>query len=140
MLTGVDLALQKPMYFFLANFSSLEIFYVSVILPRILVSIWSQNRGVSLLDCALQICFFLILGTTECFLLAVMSYDHYMAICNSLHCSLVMNPRKCIQLATGSWLSGSQYRQDKHVKYFLCTSVILTKFSISSVSYSPLSN
>ncbi|OBS65569.1 hypothetical protein A6R68_05891, partial [Neotoma lepida] len=51
-------------------------------------------------------CFFLMLGTDECFLLAVMSYDRYVAICNPLHYPLVMNPRKCTQLAAGSWLSG----------------------------------
>nr|XP_020008534.1 olfactory receptor 10AG1-like [Castor canadensis] len=106
MITLLDPALKKPMYFFLANFSSLEICYVSVTLPRILVNIWTRDRSISLLDCATQMCFFLILGTTESFLLAVMSYDRYMAICNPLHYPLFMNPRKCIQLLAGSWLSG----------------------------------
>jgi olfactory receptor len=106
--TRADPALQKPMYFFLANFSSLEICYVSVTLPRILFNIWTQNRSISLLDCATQLCFLLILGTTECLLLAVMAYDRYMAICNPLHYPLVMNPKKCIQLTPGSWLSGIQ--------------------------------
>ncbi|XP_048217313.1 olfactory receptor 10AG1-like [Perognathus longimembris pacificus] len=105
-LTRLDPALQKPMYFFLANFSCLEICYVSVTLPRIVVSIWSQYRNISLLECATQLCFFLILGITECFLLAVMSYDRYVAICHPLHYILIMNPKKCIQLAACSWLSG----------------------------------
>ncbi|KAK7796051.1 hypothetical protein U0070_025723, partial [Myodes glareolus] len=102
----IDPALQKPMYFFLANFSFLEICYVSVTIPRILYNLWTQDRSICLLACAIQLFFFLILATTECFLLAVMSYDRYVAICNPLHYPLVMNPAKCSQMAIGSWLSG----------------------------------
>ena len=69
-LTRLDPTLQKPMYFFLANFSSLEI-SASVTLPRILVNLWTQDRSISVPDCAAQMCFFLILGATECLLLAV---------------------------------------------------------------------
>ncbi|XP_046319906.1 olfactory receptor 10AG1-like [Marmota monax] len=105
-ITRLDPALHKPMYFFLAHFSILEICYVSVTLPRILVSLWTKDRRISLLSCATQLCFFLVLGTAECFFLAVMAYDRYVAICNPLHYPLVMNPRKCHQLAIGSWLGG----------------------------------
>ncbi|KAM4848589.1 olfactory receptor 10AG1-like [Urocitellus parryii] len=105
-ITRLDPALHKPMYFFLAHFSSLEICYVSVTLPRILVSLWTQDRSISLLSCATQMYFFLMFGATECFLLAVMSYDRYVAICNPLHYPLVMNPKKCHHLAAGSWLGG----------------------------------
>ncbi|XP_002708962.2 olfactory receptor 10AG1-like [Oryctolagus cuniculus] len=105
-ITSLEPALQKPMYFFLANFSSLEICYVSVTLPRILFNLWTQDRSISLLDCATQMCFFLMLGTTECLLLAVMSYDRYVAICNPLHYPLVMNHKMCVQLAVSSWVSG----------------------------------
>ncbi|XP_041524106.1 olfactory receptor 10AG1-like [Microtus oregoni] len=102
----IDSSLKKPMYFFLANFSFLEICYVSVTLPRILYNLWTQDRRICLLACALQLFFFLILAATECFLLAVMSYDRYVAICNPLHYALVMNPTKCTQMAIGSWLGG----------------------------------
>ncbi|CAH6788342.1 olfactory receptor 10AG1 [Phodopus roborovskii] len=105
-LARIDPALQKPMYFFLANFSFLEICYVSVTLPRILYNLWTQDRRICLLACAVQMFFFLILAATECFLLAVMSYDRYVAICNPLHYPLVMNPTKCTQMAVGSWLGG----------------------------------
>ncbi|XP_004682846.1 PREDICTED: olfactory receptor 10AG1-like [Condylura cristata] len=104
--TRIDPALQKPMYFFLANFSSLEICYVSVTLPRILKNLWTQDRSMSKVECATQMCFFLMLGTTECFLLAVMSYDRYVAICNPLHYPLVMNHKFCVQLAVGAWVTG----------------------------------
>ncbi|XP_021012123.1 olfactory receptor 10AG1-like [Mus caroli] len=103
---SMDQTLQKPMYFFLANFSSLEICYVSVTVPRILFNIGMQNRNISLMSCATQLCFFLVFGTTECLLLAVMSYDRYVAICNPLHYPLVMSPTKCTHLAVVSWLGG----------------------------------
>ncbi|XP_037696057.1 olfactory receptor 10AG1-like [Choloepus didactylus] len=105
-ITRFDPPLRKPMYFFVSNFSSLEICYVSVTLPRILVNLWTQNRSISVLNCGTQMCFFLMLGATECFLLAVMAYDRYVAICNPLHYPLVMNQKMCIQLAVGSWVSG----------------------------------
>ncbi|XP_077720539.1 olfactory receptor 10AG1-like [Canis aureus] len=105
-ITRVDSVLQTPMYFFIANFSSLEICYVSVTLPRILVNLWTQDRSISWLGCATQMCFFLMLGATECFLLAVMAYDRYVAICNPLHYPLIMNHKMCVQLAVGAWLSG----------------------------------
>ncbi|XP_075404337.1 olfactory receptor 10AG1-like [Tenrec ecaudatus] len=105
-LTRLDPALQKPMYFFLAIFSVLEICYVSVTIPRMLVNLWTQYRSISFLECATQLCFFLILGATECFFLAVMAYDRYVAICNPLHYPLVMNQKVCVQLAVGSWVIG----------------------------------
>ncbi|KAG3285170.1 olfactory receptor 10AG1-like [Ictidomys tridecemlineatus] len=105
-ITRLDPALHKPMYFFLAHFSTLEICYVSVTLPRYLVSLWTWDRSISLLSCATQMCLFLALGTAECFLLAVMAYDRYVAICNPLHYPIVMTPKKCHQLAIGSWLGG----------------------------------
>ena len=94
------------MYLFLATFSSLEICYVSVTLPRILVNLWTQDRTISVLDCVAQMCFFLILGATECFLLVVMAYDCCVAICDPLHYPLIMTPKVCLQLAVGSWVSG----------------------------------
>ncbi|KAM6181743.1 LOW QUALITY PROTEIN: olfactory receptor 10AG1-like [Erethizon dorsatum] len=105
-ITRLDPALQRPMYFFLANFSSLEICYVSVTIPRILFNLCTQNRNISVMGCATQLCFFLILGTTESFLLAVMSYDRHVAICHPLHYALLMNPQRCARLAAGSWLGG----------------------------------
>uniref|UniRef100_G3U057 Olfactory receptor n=1 Tax=Loxodonta africana TaxID=9785 RepID=G3U057_LOXAF len=106
LITKMDSALQSPMYFFLANFSFLEICYVSTILPRMLINIGTYKRRISLVACATQMCFFLLFGGTECLLLAVMAYDRYVAICNPLHYSLVVNRWVCIQLVTGSWTIG----------------------------------
>ncbi|XP_036620181.1 olfactory receptor 10AG1-like [Trichosurus vulpecula] len=106
LITKFDQTLQTPMYFFLGNFSFLEICYTSVTLPRMLKDFWTQNNHISLLSCAVQMCFFLILGVTECLLLAVMAYDRYVAICKPLYYPLIMNHRACVQLVVGAWISG----------------------------------
>ncbi|XP_049719154.1 olfactory receptor 10AG1-like [Elephas maximus indicus] len=105
LITKMDPALQSPMYFFLANFSFLEICYVST-LPRMLMNLGTRRRRISLVACATQMCFVLMFGGSECLLLAVMAYDRYVATCNPLHYPLVMNHRVCIQLVTGSWTIG----------------------------------
>ncbi|XP_068946969.1 olfactory receptor 10AG1-like [Petaurus breviceps papuanus] len=104
-ITKSDPALQTPMYFFLGNFSFLEMCYTSVTLPRMLADLWTQRRNISLSTCAIQLGFFLILGGTECFLLAVMAYEHYVAICRPLSYPLIMNYKMCVQLVMGSWIS-----------------------------------
>uniref|UniRef100_A0A8D2BB76 Olfactory receptor n=1 Tax=Sciurus vulgaris TaxID=55149 RepID=A0A8D2BB76_SCIVU len=125
-ITRLDPALHKPMYFFLAHFSILEICYVSVTLPRMLVSLWTQDRSISLLGCATQLCFFLVLGATECFLLAVMSYDRYVAICNPLHYPLV-----CLQLVAASWITGIPVQAGQTLQVFslpFCASNVINHF------------
>ncbi|XP_020830188.1 olfactory receptor 10AG1-like [Phascolarctos cinereus] len=104
-ITKVDPTLQTPMYFFLRHFSFLEICYTSVTLPRMFKNLLTQKRNISFLECATQLCFFLIWGGTECFLLAVMAYDRYMAICNPLNYPLIMNQKTCVCLVVGSWVS-----------------------------------
>ncbi|CAH6788345.1 Olfr1112 [Phodopus roborovskii] len=105
-ITTTDPSLQTPMYFFLGNFSFLEICYVSVTLPRLLTNLYRQDKSISFMACATQMYFFLVLGVTECFILTVMAYDRYVAICNPLLYPLIMNSSFCIQLAAGCWVSG----------------------------------
>ncbi|XP_036620483.1 olfactory receptor 10AG1-like [Trichosurus vulpecula] len=105
-ITKVDPTLQAPMYFFLRHFSFLEICYTTVTLPRMFKNLLTQKRNISFLACATQLCFFLIFGGTECFLLAVMAYDRYVAICNPLNYPLIMNQKICVHLVIGSCLSG----------------------------------
>ena len=106
LITKLDSALQTPMYYFISNFSFLEICYASVTLPRMLINLWTQKRTISFIACATQMCCVLVLAATECFLLAVMAYDRYVAICNPLHYPLIMKHKMCIQLVAGSWISG----------------------------------
>ncbi|EFB22446.1 hypothetical protein PANDA_016619, partial [Ailuropoda melanoleuca] len=105
-ITKVDPSLHTPMYFFLRNFSSLEICYVSVTVPRLLTDLCRQNRNISFLACATQMYFFLVFGATECLTLTAMAYDRYVAICNPLLYPLIMNTRLCNQLAACCWITG----------------------------------
>ncbi|XP_012602118.3 olfactory receptor 10AG1-like [Microcebus murinus] len=102
----VNPTLQTSMYFFLSNFSFLEICYVTVTLPRMLMDLWTLKGNISFFACAAQMFSFLTLEAIECFLLAVMAYDRYVAICNPLHYPLIMNHKACIQLVAGCWISG----------------------------------
>ncbi|XP_027698490.1 olfactory receptor 10AG1-like [Vombatus ursinus] len=105
-ITNMEPALQIPMYYFLGNFSFVEICYTSVTLPRMLMNLWRQKRNISLLSCAVQLCFFLILTSTESFLLTGMAYDRYVAICKPLSYPLIMNHKMCVQMVIGSWVIG----------------------------------
>ncbi|XP_059570045.1 olfactory receptor 6F1-like [Alligator mississippiensis] len=94
------------MYFFLENLSFLEICYTSTILPKMLLSLLTKENGISLSGCFFQFYVFASLACSECYLLSVMSYDRYLAICKPLHYGALMNSRFRIQLAVGSWISG----------------------------------
>ncbi|XP_050998860.1 olfactory receptor 6C74 [Acomys russatus] len=105
-LTLLDSHLKTPMYFFLRNFSFLEISFTTVCIPKFLVSIATGDKTISYNDCAAQLFFTILLGATEFFLLAAMSYDRYVAICKPLHYMTIMSSRVCNLLVFVSWLSG----------------------------------
>ena len=98
--------LHKPMYFFLGNLSCLEMCYVSVTMPSLLVGLWIGPYHVPFTACMTQLFFFIVLICTECTLLASMAYDRYVAICHPLHYPLLMRPQVCLGLAGTSWLGG----------------------------------
>ncbi|XP_023585685.1 olfactory receptor 226-like [Trichechus manatus latirostris] len=99
--------LHKPMYLFLSHLSFLETWYISVTVPKMLLSLVAPKfRRISFAGCMAQLYFFLALACTECVLLSVMAYDRYVAICSPLRYPTIMHPGLCSLLATGSWLSG----------------------------------
>ncbi|XP_023101852.2 olfactory receptor 5-like [Felis catus] len=98
--------LHKPMYFFLGNLSCLEMCYVSVTMPSLLMGLWTGPYHISFTICMTQLFFFIVLICTECTLLASMAYDRYVAICRPLHYPLLMRPQVCLGLALSSWLGG----------------------------------
>ncbi|KAM9067054.1 olfactory receptor 49-like [Sarcophilus harrisii] len=104
--TLMDHRLHTPMYYFLRNFAVLEIWFTSIIFPKMLNNILTGNKTISLLGCFLQFFFYFFLGTTEFLLLAVMSFDRYVAICNPLRYATIMNKRICVQLVLSSWVGG----------------------------------
>ncbi|NXC47567.1 OR6Y1 protein, partial [Penelope pileata] len=101
-----NFSLQKPMYFFLGNLSFLEIWYVSVIEPKMLIDLLSQNKLISFKGCLTQLYFFVTFVCTEYVLLAVMAYDRFLAICKPLQYSLIMSHQFCVQLTAGCWVCG----------------------------------
>ncbi|XP_047397672.1 olfactory receptor 11A1-like [Sciurus carolinensis] len=96
--------LHTPMYFFLVNLSFLEIWYTSNIVPKMLLIIIFEQKTISVAGCLAQFYFFGSLAATECLLLAVMSYDRYLAICQPLRYTVLMTGPLCIRLAAGSWI------------------------------------
>nr|XP_048274412.1 olfactory receptor 6C2 [Myodes glareolus] len=105
-LTLVDPRLKTPMYFFLRNFSFLEVSFTTVCIPRFLYSLSSKGNTITYNACASQIFFVILFGATEFFLLAAMSYDRYVAICKPLHYMTIMNSRVCTLLIISCWVSG----------------------------------
>ncbi|XP_075830899.1 olfactory receptor 2D2 [Microtus pennsylvanicus] len=132
-LVRIDSQLHTPMYFFLCNLSLADLCFSTNIVPQALIHLLSQKKVISFRRCAAQLLLFLIFGCTQCALLAVMSYDRYVAICNPLHYSSIMTWRVCIQLAIASWTSGIlvslvdstftlslPYRGSNSIAHFFC--------------------
>lgn len=101
-----DSRLHNPMYCFLSVLSSVDACFSSVITPNMLVDFMSKNKTISLLGCATQMFLAVTFGTTECFLLAVMAYDRYVAIYNPLLYSVSMSPRVYVPLIIASYVGG----------------------------------
>ncbi|KAM6466095.1 olfactory receptor 5AP2-like [Liasis olivaceus] len=95
--------LHTPMYFFLSNLSFLDICYSSSVTPKFLSNLLKEKKMISYGGCFTQLYFYALFGTTECYLLAVMAYDRYVAICNPLLYLITMSPRKCVQLIAISY-------------------------------------
>ncbi|XP_004461579.2 olfactory receptor 5T9-like [Dasypus novemcinctus] len=101
-----DSRLHNPMYYFLSVLSFLDACYSSVITPTLLVNFLSEYKAISLLGCATQMFLFITFGTTECFLLAAMAYDRYVAIYNPLLYSVNMSPQVYVPLIIASYVAG----------------------------------
>lgn len=95
-------SLHTPMYFFLCNLSFLEMCYTTVVVPLMLSNIWGPQKPIPLAGCGAQMFFFVTLGSIDCFLLAVMAYDRYVAICHPLHYTLIMTHKLCVQMVVAS--------------------------------------
>ncbi|KAG8550508.1 hypothetical protein GDO81_024740, partial [Engystomops pustulosus] len=100
----VDLHLHRPMYFFLSNFSFMQICYVTVTVPKLLIGFLVRINRISISACFSQCYFFFFLGGIENFLLAIMAYDRYVAICHPLRYNAIMTPKLCWSLTCGCWL------------------------------------
>ncbi|KAM8813978.1 olfactory receptor 5T1-like [Rhynchonycteris naso] len=101
-----DSRLHNPMYYFLSVLSFLDACYSSVVTPKMLVNFLNENKAISYLGCIAQMFLSVTFGTTECFLLAAMAYDRYVAIYYPLLYSVSMSPRVYVSLILASYVGG----------------------------------
>ncbi|XP_057603183.1 olfactory receptor 12-like [Hippopotamus amphibius kiboko] len=147
----LDARLNSPMYFFLKNLSFVDLCYSSVITPKALANFLSSSKVITFEGCIIQFFFFSLLGTTEAFLLAVMAYDRFMAICSPLHYLITMCPSACACLVLGSYCAGCfnsimqasftfslPFCRSNHIDQFFCDVPPLLQLACGDTSTSEL--
>ncbi|XP_042554895.1 olfactory receptor 6C2-like [Dipodomys spectabilis] len=143
-LTIVDPQLKTAMYYFLQKFSFLEISFTSACIPRYLYNLSTGDKIITYNSCITEIFFTDLFAVTEFFLLAIMSYDHYVAICKPLHYVTIMNSRVCRRLVLCCWAAGLlivfppfslilhlEFCDSNVINHFICDSYPLLKISCS---------
>uniref|UniRef100_A0A8C0EEX3 Olfactory receptor n=1 Tax=Bubo bubo TaxID=30461 RepID=A0A8C0EEX3_BUBBB len=126
-----DHHLHTPMYFFLLNLSLLDLGSISTTLPKAMDNSLWDKRHISYYGCALQLFFFFFFMSTEYFLLTVMSYDRYVAICKPLHYGTLLGSRACVHMAAAAWGTGFLYAVLHTANTFslpLCKGNVLDQF------------
>ncbi|XP_036779234.1 olfactory receptor 5L1-like [Manis pentadactyla] len=150
-LTQVSSRLHTPMYFFLSHLSFVDFCYSTVILPKMLTSVLNEDKTISLLGCTVQFYLFCTCVVTEVFLLAVMAYDRFVAICNPLLYMVTMSRHFCVGLVFGCYLCGtvcalihlclvlpiSSYRSNV-INHFFCDLPPLLSLACSDVTMNEL--
>ncbi|XP_032251827.1 olfactory receptor 7D4-like [Phoca vitulina] len=100
-----DSHLHTPMYFFLSNLSFVDICFTSTTIPKMLLNIQAHSKDISYIGCITQVYFFTVFAGMDDFLLTVMAYDRFVAICHPLHYTVIMNPHLCVLLVLICWLT-----------------------------------
>ncbi|XP_057551466.1 olfactory receptor 10G9-like [Hippopotamus amphibius kiboko] len=144
----VDPHLHTPMYYFLINLSFIDMWFSTVTMPKMLMTLVSPGgRAISFHSCVAQLYCFHFLGSTECFLYTVMSYDRYLAISYPLRYTSMMRGRTCALLATTTWLSGSlhsavqttltfrlPYCGPSQIQHYICDAPPILKLACTDTS------
>ncbi|XP_070102559.1 olfactory receptor 2T29-like [Equus caballus] len=139
--------LHTPMYFFISQLSLMDMMYISVTVPKMLMDQVMGVNEISAPECGMQMFLYLSLVGSECFLLAAMAYDRYVAICHPLHYPILMNHRVCLLLVSGCWFLGSvdgfmltpvtmtfPFCRSREIHHFFCEVPALMKLSCSDTS------
>ncbi|XP_063302599.1 olfactory receptor 10A7-like [Pelobates fuscus] len=147
-LVASNSSLQSPMYFFLTQLSISDLLVTTNIVPNTLYIIFNEGGTMSLSGCIVQFYFFACSEASECFLLTLMAYDRYLAICNPLRYSMLMNPLVCVTFAIISWLLSFslelillistmflQFCGTNVIDHFFCDLVPLLKLSCSDTTF-----
>ena len=137
--------LHKPMYYFLSSLSFIDFCYSSVITPKMLAGFLGRDKAISYSGCMTQLFFFCIFIISECYMLAAMAYDRYIAICSPLFYSVIMSPRVCSLLVAavfsvgftdammhGGFMLRLTFCESNIIKHYFCDIVPLIKLSCSS--------
>ncbi|KAM7226587.1 hypothetical protein CapIbe_022732 [Capra ibex] len=137
--------LHKPMYYFLSRLSFIDFCYSSVITPKMLAGFLGRDKAISYSGCMTQLFFFCIFIISECYMLAAMAYDRYVAICNPLFYNVIMSPRVCSLLVAavfsvgftdamihGGFMLRLTFCESNIIKHYFCDIVPLIKLSCSS--------
>ncbi|KAM6240961.1 olfactory receptor 14A16-like [Porphyrio hochstetteri] len=101
-----DQHLHTPMYFFILNLSLTDLGYISTTVPKAIANSLWDTRAISYTGCVAQLFFFVFLLSTDFFVLTVMSYDRYVAICHPLHYGTLLGSRACVHMAAAAWGCG----------------------------------
>ena len=126
-----DSHLHTPMYFFLSNLSFVDICFISTTIPKMLWNIQTQSKVITYEGCITQIYFFLLSAVLDIFLLTVMAYDRFVAICHPLHYTIIMNHQICGLLVLVSWIMcilNSLLQSLMLLKLSFCTNVEIPHF------------
>ncbi|KAM5169098.1 olfactory receptor 2M3-like [Callospermophilus lateralis] len=107
LLIHLDAQLHIPMYFLLSQLSLMDLMLICTTVPKMAFNYLSGRNSISLAGCGTQIFFYVSLMGAECFLLAAMAHDHYVAICHPLRYPVLMSQKVCGFMAAASWLLGS---------------------------------
>ncbi|XP_053331680.1 olfactory receptor 6M1-like [Spea bombifrons] len=140
--------LQTPMYFFLINLSFLEMMFTTTLIPKLFAILAFENHTISLNGCLTQCYFYFFLGSVELLLLAVMSFDRYIAICYPLRYATIMSTGLCLKLAIGCWIGGFvltivqtilvckiKFCQSNLIDHFFCDIEPLLKLACSDTKF-----
>ncbi|XP_031754200.1 olfactory receptor 11L1-like [Xenopus tropicalis] len=146
-LVTVSRGLQSPMFFFLQQLSFSDLLETMVIVPTLLRTVMNEGAKIPLIGCIVQLYLFGVTEALQCLLLTVMSYDRYLAICNPLRYSSIMNHRVCVKLIAMSWLlalsltvaaqipaATQEFCNQNTINHFLCDFFPLLELSCSDTS------
>ncbi|XP_028623907.1 olfactory receptor 492 [Grammomys surdaster] len=149
LLIRVSSQLHHPMYFFLSHLASVDTGYSSTVTPNMLVNFLEEKSAISYIGCCIQFGSAAFFGTVECFLLATMAYDRFVAICNPLLYSTKMSTQTCAKLVVGSYLGGVLnasfsivsffsflFCGPNRINHFYCDFAPLVELSCSDISVS----
>ncbi|XP_068521053.1 olfactory receptor 14C36-like [Anas acuta] len=126
-----DHRLHTPMYFFLLNLALLDVGCISTTLPKAMANALWDTRAISYQGCAAQVFLFVFLIASEFYVLTIMAYDRYVAICQPLHYRSLLGSRACVQMAAAAWGSGFLYSVLHTANTFslpLCQGNVLDQF------------